>query len=82
MTDVPIVLYNVPPRTACDLKPERLDALRNLPCDLVVMDGETPLPFRRVFDRILLDASPGYVGAPRATAATARSGWRSAGTTT
>ncbi len=41
---------------ACDLRLGRLKGLRRLGCDLVVLDGLTPLPFRRRFDRILLDA--------------------------
>jgi 4-hydroxy-tetrahydrodipicolinate synthase len=31
VTDVPLVLYNVPPRTACDLKPETVARLAELP---------------------------------------------------
>ncbi len=41
---------------ACDINPRRLAPMRALGCDLVVMDGTRPLPFRRRFDRILLDA--------------------------
>ncbi len=41
---------------ACDLKLERLKELKALPCRLVVLDGERPLPFRRRFERILVDA--------------------------
>jgi len=41
---------------ACDINPNRLQALKALGCDLVVCDGARPLPFRRRFDRILLDA--------------------------
>ena len=31
VTDVPLVLYNVPPRTACDLKPETIARLSEIP---------------------------------------------------
>jgi 4-hydroxy-tetrahydrodipicolinate synthase len=31
VTDIPLVLYNVPPRTACDLKPETIGRLAELP---------------------------------------------------
>jgi 4-hydroxy-tetrahydrodipicolinate synthase len=31
VTDVPLVLYNVPPRTACDLKPETIARLAEIP---------------------------------------------------
>jgi len=31
VTNVPLVLYNVPPRTACDLKPETIGRLAELP---------------------------------------------------
>ncbi|MFM8354141.1 MAG: 4-hydroxy-tetrahydrodipicolinate synthase, partial [Gammaproteobacteria bacterium] len=31
VTDIPLVLYNVPPRTACDLKPETIGRLAQLP---------------------------------------------------
>jgi len=41
---------------ACDLHLSRLEGLKGLACDLVVLDGTVPLPFRRRFDRILLDA--------------------------
>ncbi len=41
---------------ACDLHPRRLSWLKGLDCDLVVLDAAEPLPFRRRFDRILLDA--------------------------
>ena len=41
---------------ASDLHPSRLRELRDLPCDLVVLDATRPLPFRRRFDRILVDA--------------------------
>ncbi len=41
---------------ACDLHLSRLRGLKTLGCDLVVLDGLTALPFRRRFDRILLDA--------------------------
>ena len=42
--------------TACDLHFHRLAPLRSLGIDLVVLDGTRPLPFRRRFDRILIDA--------------------------
>jgi 16S rRNA (cytosine967-C5)-methyltransferase len=41
---------------ACDVNFRRLSSVRDLGCDLVVLDGTRPLPFRRLFDRILLDA--------------------------
>ncbi len=41
---------------ACDVNFRRLAAMRELGCDLVVMDGTQTLPFNRRFDRILLDA--------------------------
>jgi 16S rRNA (cytosine967-C5)-methyltransferase len=41
---------------ACDLHARRLEPLRNLGIDLVVLDGTRPLPFKRRFDRILIDA--------------------------
>lgn len=41
---------------ACDINFRRLASLRALGCDLVVMDGTRPLPFRLNFNRILLDA--------------------------
>jgi 16S rRNA (cytosine967-C5)-methyltransferase len=41
---------------ACDVNPRRLAGLKGLGADLVVMDGTRPLPFRRRFDRILVDA--------------------------
>ncbi|MCS7316553.1 MAG: transcription antitermination factor NusB [Bryobacterales bacterium] len=40
---------------ACDLHLSRLRRLKDLPCDLVVADASRPLPFRRRFERILLD---------------------------
>ncbi len=42
--------------TACDLHFHRLRHLRDLPADLVVLDGTRSLPFRAKFDRILVDA--------------------------
>src|SRR5262249_40920522 len=41
---------------ASDIHHHRLLALRELPARLAVLDGTRPLPFRRRFDRILLDA--------------------------
>jgi 16S rRNA (cytosine967-C5)-methyltransferase len=41
---------------ACDRHFKRLAAMRALGCDLVVLDGVQPLPFRARFDRILVDA--------------------------
>ncbi len=41
---------------ACDLHLHRLAPLKPLGIDLVVLDGTRPLPFRRRFDRILIDA--------------------------
>ncbi len=41
---------------ACDVNFRRLALMRGLGCDLVAMDGTRALPFRRLFDRILLDA--------------------------
>ncbi|WP_321472485.1 transcription antitermination factor NusB [uncultured Paludibaculum sp.] len=40
---------------ACDLSAARLKALL-VECPRVLLDGEKPLPFGRVFDRILVDA--------------------------
>jgi 16S rRNA (cytosine967-C5)-methyltransferase len=40
---------------ACDLHRHRLAPLKNLTPNLVVLDGTHPLPFARIFDRILLD---------------------------
>ena len=42
--------------TACDIHWSRLAPLRSLGIDLVVLDARQPLPFRRRFDRILVDA--------------------------
>jgi 16S rRNA (cytosine967-C5)-methyltransferase len=41
---------------ACDIHWHRLAPLRSLDVPLVVLDGTRPLPFRRRFDRILIDA--------------------------
>jgi 16S rRNA (cytosine967-C5)-methyltransferase len=41
---------------ACDIHPHRLASLKALGIDLVVLDGTRPLPFRRRFERILIDA--------------------------
>jgi 16S rRNA (cytosine967-C5)-methyltransferase len=41
---------------ACDVSWRRLAPLKQLGCDVVVLDATEPLPFRRRFDRILLDA--------------------------
>jgi 16S rRNA (cytosine967-C5)-methyltransferase len=41
---------------ACDIHLRRLAPLKALGIDLVVLDGTRPLPFRRRFDRILIDA--------------------------
>jgi len=41
---------------ACDLHLRRIRQMRGLGADLVVLDGTRPLPFRRRFERILLDA--------------------------
>ncbi|MCX6622364.1 MAG: hypothetical protein NTY38_15100 [Acidobacteria bacterium] len=41
---------------ACDRHWFRMQMLRRLPCPLVQLDGTRPLPFGRVFDRILVDA--------------------------
>jgi len=41
---------------ACDIHPVRLSWLKQLPCNLVVLDATQPLPFCPLFDRILLDA--------------------------
>jgi 16S rRNA (cytosine967-C5)-methyltransferase len=42
--------------TACDFHWHRLRALQDLDCDLVQLDATQPLPFRRKFDRVLVDA--------------------------
>ncbi len=41
---------------ACDVSFPRLAGLRDLPAALVNLDATAPLPFRRRFDRILVDA--------------------------
>jgi 16S rRNA (cytosine967-C5)-methyltransferase len=41
---------------ACDIHLHRLASLRTLGIDLVALDGTQPLPFKRCFDRILVDA--------------------------
>jgi 16S rRNA (cytosine967-C5)-methyltransferase len=41
---------------ACDLHFHRIAQLKSLTPNLVVLDGTRPLPFRRAFDRILVDA--------------------------
>ena len=41
---------------ACDRYLGRLQFLKGLDADLVVLDGTRPLPFSRTFDRILVDA--------------------------
>ena len=41
---------------ACDIHPRRLAQLKAMGIPLVVLDGTRPLPFRRLFDRILIDA--------------------------
>jgi len=41
---------------ACDLHLHRLQALQELNCHRVVLDGTQPLPFSGTFDRILVDA--------------------------
>lgn len=41
---------------ACDIHPHRLAMLKELGVALVVLDGTQPLPFRRRFDRVLVDA--------------------------
>jgi 16S rRNA (cytosine967-C5)-methyltransferase len=41
---------------ACDLYLHRLQALKDLKCQRVVLDGTHPLPFSCQFDRILVDA--------------------------
>jgi 16S rRNA (cytosine967-C5)-methyltransferase len=41
---------------ACDLYPRRLAQLKALGVHLVALDGTRPLPFARLFDRILVDA--------------------------
>ena len=42
--------------TACDIHWRRLNDLRGLDCQRVVLDATSPLPFRAKFDRILVDA--------------------------
>jgi 16S rRNA (cytosine967-C5)-methyltransferase len=41
---------------ACDIHSSRLKHLKNLDIPLIQLDAEQPLPFDRVFDRILVDA--------------------------
>ena len=41
---------------ACDFHSSRLAPLKSLGIDLVTLDARQPLPFRRRFDRILVDA--------------------------
>jgi 16S rRNA (cytosine967-C5)-methyltransferase len=50
---------------ACDLHLSRARRLASLGCNVVVLDGTRPLPFRAAFDRILVDApcsGPGTLG--------------------
>jgi 16S rRNA (cytosine967-C5)-methyltransferase len=42
--------------TACDIHINRLAPLKSLGVDLVLLDGTRPLPFTRLFDRVLIDA--------------------------
>lgn len=44
------------PTFACDLHFSRLRELTSLGCPLLQLDATQPLPFRRAFDRILVDA--------------------------
>jgi 16S rRNA (cytosine967-C5)-methyltransferase len=41
---------------ACDIHWSRLSPMKSLGIDLVVLDASQPLPFRTLFDRILVDA--------------------------
>jgi 16S rRNA (cytosine967-C5)-methyltransferase len=41
---------------ACDVHLHRIEQMKNLATNLVVLDGTAPLPFARRFDRILVDA--------------------------
>jgi len=41
---------------ACDLHTRRIAMLRGMGADLLALDASRPLPFRRRFDRILVDA--------------------------
>jgi 16S rRNA (cytosine967-C5)-methyltransferase len=41
---------------ACDFHSSRLAPMKSMGVDLVVLDARQPLPFRRRFDRILVDA--------------------------
>jgi 16S rRNA (cytosine967-C5)-methyltransferase len=41
---------------ACDLHPHRIRQLAGMGAALVTLDGTRPLPFGRIFDRILVDA--------------------------
>jgi 16S rRNA (cytosine967-C5)-methyltransferase len=41
---------------ACDIHPHRIAMLKGLGASLLVVDGASPLPFSRRFDRILVDA--------------------------
>ncbi len=41
---------------ACDLHTSRLTPMKSLGIDLVTLDAREPLPFRRRFERILVDA--------------------------
>jgi 16S rRNA (cytosine967-C5)-methyltransferase len=41
---------------ACDIHFHRIAEMKGLNADLLVVDGTTPLPFARRFDRILVDA--------------------------
>ncbi len=40
---------------ACDLHARRIARMKDLTADLLVLDGTRPLPFRRPFDRVLVD---------------------------
>lgn len=41
---------------ACDLHLSRLEHMKDLGCALVALNGTRPLPFKNLFDRILVDA--------------------------
>jgi 4-hydroxy-tetrahydrodipicolinate synthase len=53
VTDVPLVLYNVPPRTACDLKPETIERLAEIPRIVGIKEASgDPSRTREILERV------------------------------